>query len=77
MLKELGYDRYVIIEREIGGEEQTTTEAADQTTLDSEKTYDFGGSISCLSNSIFNGVEFASAWASTAKSANEAASKLG
>ena len=23
MLKELGYDRYVIIEREIGGEEQT------------------------------------------------------
>lgn len=44
--------------------------------VDNNAIYNFGGSMSCLSNSIFSGAEFASAWASIAESANEAASKL-
>ena len=32
--------------------------------VDNNAIYDFGGSMSCLSNSVFNGTEFSSAYAS-------------
>lgn len=44
--------------------------------VDNNAIYNFGGSMSCLSDSVFNGAEFASAWASIAESAREAAIQI-
>ena len=44
--------------------------------LDNNAIYNFGTSMSCLSNSLFSGAEFSSAWASISESANEESGKL-